>query len=148
VAFQDQLQKDIQQAMRDRNEERLSALRMMKSAIKNKEIEIMKPLDDAACFQVLATLIKQRRDSAEQFRKGNRPELAEKEEREIQVIESYLPSAPSEEEIEKAINEALAETGIASLKQMGVVMKAAQAKLAGRRVDGKILSERVRARLS
>ena len=148
MAFQDQLQKDLQQAMRDKNEIRLSVVRMMKTAIKNKEIETMKPLDEAGCFQVLATLIKQRHDSAEQFRKGNRPELADKEESEIKIIESYMPAGPSEEEMANAIAEALAETGITSLKQMGVVMKAAQAKLAGKRVDGKALSERVRARLS
>ena len=148
MAFQDQLQKDMQQAMRDRAEERLGTLRMMKAAIKNKEIDAMKPLDDNGCLQVLATLIKQRKDSAEQFRNGNRPELADKEEREIKIIESYMPSAPSDEEMDKAIAEALAETGISSARQMGLVMKAAQAKLAGRRVDGKILSDRVRSRLS
>lgn len=147
MAFQDQLQKDIQQAMRDRDEARLSVLRMMKAAIKNKEVEAMKTLDEAGCFQVLGTLIKQRRDSAEQFRKGNRPELAEKEEKEILVIESYMPAAPTEAEMDEAIAAAMAETGITALKQMGVVMKAAQAKLAGKRVDGKALSERVRARL-
>jgi uncharacterized protein YqeY len=148
MSFQEQLQKDMQQAMRDRAETRLGTLRMMKAAIQHKQIDIMKTLDEAGCFQILNTLIKQRKDSAEQFRKGNRPELAEKEEAEIQVIETYLPSAPSEEEIERAIAEALAETGITSAKQMGVVMKAAQAKLAGKRVDGKVLSDRVRARLS
>lgn len=147
MVFQDQLQKDIQQAMRDRDEARLSALRMMKAAIKNKEVEAMKPLDEAGCFQVLGTLIKQRRDSAEQFRKGNRPELAEKEENEIKVIESYMPAPPTEAEMDQAIAAAMAETGVTALKQMGVVMKAAQAKLAGKRVDGKTLSERVRARL-
>ena len=148
MSFQEQLQKDMQQAMRDRDETRLGTIRMMKAAIQHKQVETMKTLDEAGCFQVLNTLIKQRRDSAEQFRKGNRPELAEKEEAEIQIIETYLPSAPSEEEIERAIAEALAETGITSAKQMGVVMKAAQAKLAGKRVDGKVLSDRVRARLS
>ena len=148
MSFQEQLQKDMQQAMRDRDETRLGTIRMMKAAIQHKQIEAMKTLDEAGCFQVLNTLIKQRKDSAEQFRKGNRPELAEKEEAEIQVIETYLPSAPSEEEIERAIAEALAETGVTSAKQMGVVMKAAQAKLAGKRVDGKVLSDRVRARLS
>ncbi|HYM10536.1 MAG TPA: GatB/YqeY domain-containing protein [Bryobacterales bacterium] len=147
MEFQDQLQKDIQQAMRDRDEARLSALRMMKAAIKNKEVEAMKPLDEAGCFQVLATLIKQRRDSAEQFRKGNRPELADKEENEIKVIEGYMPAAPTEAEMDQAIADAIAATGITALKQMGVVMKAAQAKLAGKRVDGKALSDRVRARL-
>ena len=148
MSFQEQLQKDMQQAMRDRDETRLGTIRMMKAAIQHKQIETMKTLDEAGCFQVLNTLIKQRKDSAEQFRKGNRPELAEKEEAEIQIIETYLPSAPSEEEIERAIAEALAETGVTSAKQMGVVMKAAQAKLAGKRVDGKVLSDRVRARLS
>jgi hypothetical protein len=148
MTFQERLQGDLQQAMRDRDEARLSVLRMMKAAIKNKEIADMKPLDEVGCFQVLGTLIKQRKDSAEQFRKGNRPELAEKEEQEIVVIEEYLPSAPSEEEMEAAIVGALAETGVTSLKQMGVVMKAVQAKLGGKRVDGKTLSERVRSKLS
>ena len=148
MSFQEQLQKDMQQAMRDRDETRLGTIRMMKAAIQHKQVEAMKTLDEAGCFQILSTLIKQRKDSAEQFRKGNRPELAEKEEAEIQIIETYLPSAPSEEEIERAITEALAETGITSAKQMGVVMKAAQAKLAGKRVDGKVLSDRVRTRLS
>ena len=148
MTFQERLQQDLQQAMRDRDEARLSVLRMMKTAIKNKEIDAMKPLDEAGCFQVLGTLIKQRRDSADQFRKGNRPKLAEKEEAEIKVIETYLPSGPTEGEMDKAIAEALAETGMTSLKQMGVVMKAAQVKLAGKRVDGKTLSERVRSRLS
>ncbi len=147
MPLQDQIQRDLVQAMRDKAELRLSVLRMVKTAIKHKEIEIGKPLDDAGCWQVLGTLIKQRRDSAEQFRKGGRPELADKEESEIQVIEGYLPAGPSEEEMEKAIVEALAETGVTALKQMGVVMKAAQAKLAGSRVDGKALSDRVRAKL-
>ena len=148
MTFQERLQSDMVQAMRAKDELRLGVLRMVKTAIRNKEIDAMKPLDEAGCFQVLGTLIKQRKDSAEQFRKGNRPELAEREENEIKVIESYMPSAPSDEEMEKAMAEAMAETGVTSLKQMGVVMKAAQAKLAGKRVDGKALSERVRARLS
>ena len=148
MSFQERLQNDLQQAMRDRAAARLSVLRMMKAAIKNKEVETMKPLDEAGCFQVLGTLIKQRRDSIEQFRRGNRPELAEKEENEILVIESYMPEAPSEEEMDQAIGAAIAETGMTSVKQMGVVMKAAQARLAGKRADGKVLSDRVRARLS
>lgn len=148
MTFQERMQTDLQQAMRDKNEIRLSVLRMMKTAIQNKQIADMKTLDEAGCFQVLGTLIKQRKDSAEQFRKGNRPELADREEKEILIIESYLPSGPSEEEVEGAIAAALAETGVTSLKQMGVVMKAAQAKLAGKRVDGKMLSDRVRSKLS
>jgi len=148
MTFQERMQTDLQQAMRDKNEIRLSVLRMMKTAIQNKQIADMKTLDEAGCFQVLGNLIKQRKDSAEQFRKGNRPELADREEKEILIIESYLPSGPSEEEVEGAIAAALAETGVTSLKQMGVVMKAAQAKLAGKRVDGKMLSDRVRSKLS
>ena len=148
MTFQERMQTDLQQAMRDKDEMRLSVLRMMKTAIQNKQIADMKTLDEAGCFQVLGTLIKQRKDSAEQFRKGNRPELADKEEKEILIIESYLPSGPGEEEVDSAIAAALAETGITSLKQMGVVMKAAQAKLAGKRVDGKMLSDRVRSKLS
>ena len=148
MTFQERLQTDLVQAMRDKDELRLGTLRMVKTAIKNKEIADMKPLDEAGCFQVLGTLIKQRRDSAEQFRKGNRPELADKEEKEIVVIEGYLPAAPTEADVERAIAEAMAETGVTSLKQMGVVMKAAQAKLAGKRVDGKALSDRVRGKLN
>jgi uncharacterized protein YqeY len=134
--------------MKARDEERLSALRMIKSALKKHEIDSMKALDEGAEMQVLNTLVKQRRDSIEMFRKGNRPELAEKEEKELRLIESYLPAAPADAEVQAAIEAAIAETGAASLKQMGAVMKAAQARLAGKRVDGKALSEKVRARLS
>jgi uncharacterized protein YqeY len=144
----DQIQKDMIDAMKAREEARLGALRMIKSALKKHEVDSMKPLDEASEMQVMNTLIKQRRDSADMFRKGGRPELADKEEAELKLIESYLPSPPSDAETEAAIEAAIAETGVTSLKQMGVVMKAAQAKLAGKRVDGKALSERVRARLS
>jgi hypothetical protein len=135
------------EAMKAREAARLSTLRMIKTALKKHEVDSMKPLDEATEMQILNTLIKQRRDSIEMFRKGNRPELAEKEEAELKLIESYLPAAPAEEEVEAAIQAALAETGVTSLKQMGLVMKAAQAKLAGTRVDGKALSDKVRARL-
>lgn len=135
-------------AMKSKQEARLGALRMMKAALKKHEIDAMKPLDEPTEIQVLNTMIKQRRESADAFRKGNRPELADKEDAELKLIESYMPSAPSAEEIDAAIAAAIAETGITSAKQMGVVMKAAQAKLAGKRVDGKALSEKVRARLS
>lgn len=144
----DRIQTDMVAAMKAKEEARLSALRMMKTALKKHEIDSMKPLDEATEMQVLNSLVKQRRDSIDMFRKGNRPELAEKEEAELKLIESYLPSAPSDEEVDAAIAAAMSETGITSLKQMGVVMKAAQAKLAGKRVDGKALSERVRAKLS
>lgn len=144
----DQIQKDIIAAMKGREEARLDALRMIKTALKKHEIDSMKPLDESTELQILNTLIKQRREASEMFRKGNRPELADKEDAELKLIESYMPSAPTEEEVDAAIAAAMAESGITSLKQMGVVMKAAQAKLAGKRVDGKALSERVRSKLS
>jgi uncharacterized protein YqeY len=144
----DQIQKDITSAMKAREEARLDALRMIKTALKKHEIDSMKPLDEPTELQILNTLIKQRKEASEMFRKGNRPELADKEDAELKLIESYMPSAPTPEEVDAAIEAAMAESGITSLKQMGVVMKAAQAKLAGKRVDGKALSDRVRAKLA
>jgi len=135
-------------AMKTRDEMRLSALRMLKTALKKQEVDSMKPLDEKAELQVLNMLIKQRREAAQMFRQGGRPELADKEEAELKLIEAYMPAPASDEEIEAAIAEALAETGVAALKQMGVVMKAAQAKLKGKMVDGKSLSEKVRSRLT
>jgi uncharacterized protein len=134
-------------AMRAKEEMKLNAIRMIKTALKKHEVDSMKPLDEATELQILGTLIKQRREAADMFRKGNRMELAEKEEAELKLIESYMPAAPSDQEIDDAIAAAMAETGVTSAKQMGLVMKAAQAKLAGKRVDGKALSEKVRARL-
>jgi len=148
MALLDQIQRDMTAAMKGREEARLDALRMIKTALQKHQIDSMKPLDSQSELQVLNTLVKQRRESAEMFRKGNRPELAEREEAELKLIESYMPSAPSEEEIDAAIAQAMAETGVTSLKQMGAVMKAVQAKLAGKRVDGKALSDRVRSKLS
>ncbi|MGA3028457.1 MAG: GatB/YqeY domain-containing protein [Bryobacteraceae bacterium] len=143
----DRIQKDMVDAMRARDEARLSAIRMVKAALKQREIDGMKPLDESSEQAVLNTLIKQRRDAAEMFRKGNRPELAEKEENERKLIEGYMPASASDSQIDAAISAVLAETGIASAKQMGQVMNAVKAKLAGSRVDGKALSEKVRARL-
>ena len=148
MALLDRIQTDMVAAMKARDEARLSAIRMIKTALKKQEVDSMKPLDDATELQVLNTLLKQRRDAADMFRKGGRSELADKEEAELALIQSYMPSAPTDDEVEAAIADAFAETGATSLKQMGVVMKAAQAKLAGKRVDGKALSERVRAKLS
>lgn len=148
MALLDQIQKEMVAAMKGREEARLETLRMMKTALKKLEVDGMKPLDETTEMQVLSTLIKQRRESADMFRKGNRPELADKEEAELKMIEAFLPAAPSDAEVDDAIASAMAETGVTSLKQMGVVMKAAQAKLAGKRVDGKALSERVRGKLS
>ena len=144
----DRIQKDMVAAMKSKDEARLSAIRMIKTALKKVEVDSMKPLDEATEMQVLNSLIKQRTESAEMFRKGGRVEMAEKEEAERTLIESYMPAPASPEEMEEAIAAALAETQVTSAKQMGVVMKAAQAKLAGKRVDGKALSEKVRARLA
>lgn len=144
----DRIQIDLVQAMKAKDEARLSALRMIKTALKKEEVDSMKALDESSEQRVLKSLVKQRTDSAEMFRKGGRNELAEKEEAERALIETYLPAAASAEEIDAAIAAAIAETGVTSLKQMGQVMKAAQAKLAGKNVDGKALSEKVRSRLS
>ncbi len=144
----DVIQKDLVASMKAKDEARLSAVRMIKTALKKHEIDAMKPLDEATEMQVLNTLLKQRRDSAEMFRKGGRPELAEKEEAEIRLIEGYLPASATAEELAAAVAAAMAETSAASAMQMGAVMKAAQAKLKGKRVDGAALSALVRSKLS
>ena len=148
MALLDKIQKDMVEAMKGKQEARLGAIRMIKSALKKHEIDAMKPLDEATEMQVMNTLLKQRRESVEMFRKGGREELAAKEEAEIVILEGYLPQVASAEELEAAVSGAMTETGANSAKQMGLVMKAAQAKLAGKRVDGKVLSEMVKARLS
>ena len=143
----DQVQSEMVAAMKAREEARLSALRMIKAALMKAKVDSPKPLDDAAEMAVLKSLIKQRIDAAEMFRKAGRIEQAEKEEAEKAIIESYLPAGASDAEIDAAIAEAMAETGVTSLKQMGAVMKAVQAKLQGKTVDGKALSDKVRSRL-
>jgi uncharacterized protein YqeY len=148
MALLDRVQKDMTEAMKAREEDRLSALRMIKTALKKHEVDSMKPLDEKAEMQILGTLIKQRREAAEMFRKGGRDEQAAKEDAELRLIESYMPATASDEEIDAAIAAALQETGAASAKQMGVVMKAVQARLAGKRIDGKALSDKVRAHLA
>lgn len=148
MALLEQIQKDMVAAMKAKDEARLGTVRMIKTALKKHEVDSMKPLDEATEMQVLNTLMKQRREAADLFRKGNRPELAEKEEAELKLIETYLPAAASEDDVNAAVKAALAETGATEAKQMGVVMKAAQAKLAGKRVDGRQLSEKVKATLS
>src|SRR4029078_10779643 len=140
MALIDQGQKDMLDAMKAHEATRLDALRMLKTALMKYKVDNMKELDEQSELQILNMLVKQRRESADMFRKGNRPELADKEEGELKLIEFYMPSAPTDAETTPAIAAALAETGTPSLKQMGVVMKAAQAKLAGKRVDGKALS--------
>jgi len=144
----DRIQKDLTEAMKARDELRLSVLRMIKTALKNKEIEKIRALDEAESLQILQTLIKQRKESAEQFARGGRAELADKETREIAIIEKYLPASASEHEMDSAIEAAIAETSATSPKQMGAVIKAARARLEGKTVDGKALSDRVRDRLS
>jgi uncharacterized protein YqeY len=144
----DQIQKDMVAAMKGKEEARLSALRMIKAALMKQKVDSPKPVDEAAEMQTLKQLIKQRIDAAEMFRKGGRAEQADKEEAEKAIIESYLPAGASEAEIDAAIAEAMAETGATSIKQMGLVMKAAQARLQGKTVDGKALSDKVRAKLS
>lgn len=147
MSLLDRIQSDMVAAMKAKEEARLSALRMIKTALKKEEVDSMGPLNEASEMKVMNTLLKQRREAAELFRKGGRDDMAAREEAEIGVIESYLPSAPSEQELEAAVTAALAETGATSQKQMGVVMKAAQAKLAGKRVDGRALSELVKQKL-
>jgi uncharacterized protein YqeY len=149
MGISDQIQKDMVAAMRSRDELRLSTLRMVKSALKNKEIDKRGPLDDKEAQQVMSTLIKQRKDSIEQFQKGGRPELAEKEAAEIKLIEAYLPQALGEEEIAAAVKATIAEMGSPTLKDMGTVMKNAMARLqaSGARVEGKTVSEIVKKQL-
>ena len=134
--------------MRTHDALRLSALRMLKAALMNREVERGRALDAAESAQVVAALVKQRRDSIEQFTKGGRTDLADKESAEIRVLEAYLPPAADPAVVERAVTEAIAETGAASAKDMGRVMKAAMAKLAGQSVDGKAVNELVRKKLS
>ena len=137
----------ITDAMRKKDQARLSALRMLKAAFMNREVEKGHALDDAEARQVVTSLVKQRRDSIEQFAKGGRQDLVAKESAEIVVLESYLPPAADPAVVERAVAEAIAETGAASAKDMGRVMKAVMSKLAGQNVDGKAVNEQVRSKL-
>ena|ERR1700756_3137694 len=149
MSISEQIQKDMVAAMRSREELRLSTLRMVKAAIKNKEVEKRAPLDDKETQQLLSTLIKQRRDSIEQFTKGGRQELADKEASEIAIIENYLPKAISEDQIAETVKATIAEMGSPTMKDMGTVMKNVMAKLqaTGARVEGKTVSELVKKAL-
>ena len=149
MTISEQVHQDMIEAMRKREELRLSTLRMVKSALKNKEIEKRAPLDDKESQQVLATMVKQRRDSIEQFTKGGRQELADKEAAEIKLIEHYLPKALGEEQVADAVKETIAEMGSPTMKDMGAVMKNVMAKLqaSGARVEGKVVSELVKKHL-
>ena len=145
----DQLQKDLVTAMKAKEEMRLSTIRMIKTAIQKAAVaDPSKPLTEADEQQILKSLVKQRIDSADMFRKGGREDAALKEEAEKLMIEAYLPAAASEEDIDAAIGAAIAETGATTAKQMGLVMKSVQAKLAGKTVDGRSLSEKIKAKLA
>ena len=148
MPFIDDLNKAIADAMRKRDPVRLSALRMLKAALMNREVERGRSIDDGEARQVVGSLIKQRKDSIEQFRKGDREELALKEEAEIKIIEEYLPAAASDGDVLKAIDEAMQESGATSMKEMGKVMAAAKTKLAGKTIDGARVSQLVKERLS
>src|ERR1041384_762641 len=146
MGISEQVEKDMVEPSRSRDELRLSTLRMVKAAIKNKEVDKRAPLDEKEAQQVLSTLIKQRRDSIEQFTKGGRQELADKEAAEIKLIENYLPKAMGEEQIAEAVKATIAEMGSPTMKDMGAVMKNVMAKLqaTGARVEGKTVSELVK----
>ena len=148
MSLSETIQKDIVAAMKSKEEMKLGVLRMVKAAIQLKEVEKLRKLDDAESIQLLQTILKQRKESIEQFTKGNRPELAEKEKKEAELIEQYLPARASAEEMNAAIDRAIAETGANSIKQMGAVVKAAKSALEGKTVDGKALSDLVRERLA
>ena len=144
----EQISRDITDAMKAREAARLSALRMVKAALMNGEVSKGRPLDEAEAQQVLASLIKQRRDSIEQFKSGGRTDLVDKETAEIAVLEKYAPPAASADDIERAVDAAIKETGAAGPKDMGRVMKAVMGALAGQSVDGKVVSELVRKKLA
>lgn len=148
MSIGEKIQKDIVESMKARQELRLSTLRMVKSALKNKEIDKRAALDEKEELQILSTLIKQRKDSVEQFTKGNRPELAQKETEEIAIIEAYMPKSVGEDEIVTTVKAVIAEMGAPTMKDMGTVMKNAMAKFGGARVDGKVVSETVKRELA
>jgi uncharacterized protein len=148
MSIGEQVQKDMVAAMRSKEELKLSTLRMVKAALKNKEIDKRAALDEKEEIAVLSTLVKQRKDSIEQFTKGNRPELARKEADEIVIIETYMPKAVGEEEVVAAVRATIAEMGSPTIKDMGNVMKATMAKFAGARVDGKLVNETVKKELA
>jgi uncharacterized protein len=148
MTLQEKIQAHMADAMRGKDTLRLGVLRMMKAAIKNREVEKIKTLDEPEAFAVLNTLVKQRRDSIEQFRMGGREELAQKEEAEIKIIEEYLPAAASDADIQAAIAAAMHETGATSMKDMGKVMKATQALLTGKTAEGSRVSQMVKEKLA
>lgn len=148
MSLYDRLTEDLKFAMKSRDQLRMDVIRMIKAAVLNKEVELKRDLDDAEMSRVMTTLVKQRRESIEQFEKAQRQELAAKERQEIEIIESYLPKPLSLEELETLVTSVIADTGSRSMKDLGVVMKAVMARLGGQTVDGKLVSELVRRKLS
>jgi uncharacterized protein len=148
MTLQEKIQNHIADAMRGKDSLRLNVLRMMKTAVKNREVDKMNALEEPEVFVVLNTLVKQRKDSADQFRKGGREELAQKEEAEIRIIEEYLPAAASDDDVRQAIEQAVQETAATSVKDMGKVMAATKALLSGKTIDGARVSQFVKERLS
>ncbi|MGC3973490.1 MAG: GatB/YqeY domain-containing protein [Nitrospira sp.] len=147
MSLHDRLSEDLKSAMKSRDQLRMDVIRMIKAAVQYKEVELKQDLDDAGMSRIMTTLIKQRREAAEQFEKGNRQDLAAKERQEISIIESYLPAAVSADEMANIVAQVIKESGASSLKDMGQVMKAVMGRLAGQSVDGKVVSDLVKTAL-
>lgn len=147
MSLRDRLTEDLKLAMKARDQLRMDVIRMIKAAVLNKEVEMKKDLDDAEMSRIMTTMIKQRKESVEQYEKGQRTELAAKERQEISIIEAYLPKALSPDELDRTVDAVIRETGASSAKEMGTVMKAVMARLAGQPVDGKQVSDLVRSKL-
>lgn len=148
MSLNDRLTEDLKLAMKSRDQLRMDVIRMIKAAVLNKEVELKRDLDDAEMSRVMTTLVKQRRESVEQFEKAQRLELAAKERKEIEIIESYLPKPLTHQELEALVASILSETGSSSMKDMGQIMKAVMARVAGQPIDGKQVSELVKSKLS
>lgn len=148
MSLHDRLTEDLKLAMKSRDQLRMDVIRMIKAAVLNKEVELKRDLDDAEMSRVMTTLVKQRRESVEQFELAQRQELAAKERKEIEIIQSYLPKPLSPQELETLVASVITETGSGSLKEMGLVMKAVMARLEGQTVDGKQVSDLVKRKLS
>jgi uncharacterized protein YqeY len=147
MSLHDRLSEDLKSAMKSRDQLRMDVIRMIKAAVQYKEVELKQDLDDAGMSRIMTTLIKQRKEAAEQFEKGNRQDLAQKERLEISIIEGYLPAALSSEELSQLVQAVIKDSGASSLKDMGQVMKAVMSRVAGQTVDGKLVSDLVKAAL-
>ena len=148
MSLHDRLTEDLKLAMKSRDQLRMDVIRMIKAAVLNKEVELKRDLDDAEMSRVMTTLVKQRRESVEQFEKAQRAELAEKERREIEIIETYLPKPLTHQELEALVVSIISETGASSMKDMGQIMKTLMARVAGQPLDGKHVSNLVKSKLS